>query len=384
MLTLHARGLSPTGVSEAVLAKVTLNPNYPRPLRSSAAFLYEGQCEELPQGFAIVLFRHGQVRPLRTGEEGVELSKEQAFIGEGDVLRVGADLRVSVLYRRSSRSNALLITEQCNSYCVMCSQPPKHHDDSHLVNGWLKAIPLIDDFCPELTITGGEPTIAGDRFFELVQMIGARLPQTALHILSNGRNFKDEGLAKRLADLRHPDLMLGIPLYSDIASIHDYVVQADGAYDETLRGILNLKKHGIRIELRVVIHAETYKRLPKLAEFIVRNLQFIDQVSLMGLELMGFARANLDQIWIDPADYQEELVEAVRVLTVGKVKAVIFNHQLCVLRPELRPFAVKSISDWKNEYMPECERCVEKGRGCGGFFFSAKLRYSDHIAPIES
>jgi His-Xaa-Ser system radical SAM maturase HxsC len=159
-------------------------------------------------------------------------------------------------------------------------------------------------------ITGGEPTILGDKFFRLVSTIKAYLPTTSVHVLSNGRTFKDVTLAQKLASIAHPDLMLGIPLYSDVASLHDFVVQADGAFDETIAGILNLKRYGQRIELRVVIHAQTYKRLPQLAEFIVRNLQFVDQVSLMGLEPTGFALANLSEMWIDPYDYQNELERA--------------------------------------------------------------------------
>ena len=58
----------------------------------------------------------------------------------------------------------------------------------------------------------------------------------------------------------------------------------------------------------------TTTSLPRLAEFIARNLLFVDHVALMGLELMGFARANLHQIWIAPARYQTELYSAVRIL----------------------------------------------------------------------
>jgi hypothetical protein len=43
--------------------------------------------------------------------------------------------------------------------------------------------------------------------------------------------------------------------------------------------------------------------------------------------------------------------------------------------------AVRSISDWKNEYHPECAKCSVIER-CGGFFFSAKYRHSNHIAAI--
>jgi hypothetical protein len=101
----------------------------------------------------------------------------------------------------------------------------------------------------------------------------------------------------------------------------------------------------------------------------------------MGLELTGFARANLEKIWIDPADYQEDLVEAVGILDRAGLKTSIYNSQVCVLAPSIRRFARQSISDWKQEYMPECAGCTAKAV-CGGFFASAKLRYSRAISPI--
>jgi len=61
-----------------------------------------------------------------------------------------------------------------------------------------------------------------------------------------------------------------------------------------------LKRHGLKVEIRVVIHKQTYERLPQLARFIVRNLTFVDQVVWMGLEMTGFTRANIDALWIDP------------------------------------------------------------------------------------
>ncbi len=100
----------------------------------------------------------------------------------------------------------------------------------------------------------------------------------------------------------------------------------------------------------------------------------------MGLEITGFTKANLGELWIDPIDYQPQLREAVAILTRGKVKASVYNHQLCVLDRTLWPIAVKSISDWKNEYMPECAGSVM--HQCGGFFSSAHIKRSAHILPI--
>jgi His-Xaa-Ser system radical SAM maturase HxsC len=161
------------------------------------------------------------------------------------------------------------------------------------------------------------------------------------------------------------------------------VVQADGAYDDTLRGIINLKSLGVKVEIRVVIHQATYSRLPDLARFIRRNLTFVDQVALMGLEMMGFTKFNLEKLWIDPKDYQAELVEAVEILDQARMRVSVYNHQLCVLDPRIYPFNRKSISDWKNEYMPECAPCARK-TDCGGFFASATLRYSKHITPFTA
>jgi His-Xaa-Ser system radical SAM maturase HxsC len=207
------------------------------------------------------------------------------------------------------------------------------------------------------------------------------LPATAVHILSNGRRFADKSFARSLAALQHPDLMIGIPLYADTADDHDFVVQAEGAFEETIRGILNLKAARVRVEIRFVIHAESYARLPNFAQFVSRNLRFVDHVTLMGLELMGFAKANVDTLWIDPLDYQAQLVAAVATLQRAGVRTSIYNHQLCVLPTQIHAFARKSISDWKNFYADECSSCSQK-ESCGGFFASSTVRRSRGIAAL--
>jgi hypothetical protein len=97
--------------------------------------------------------------------------------------------------------------------------------------------------------------------------------------------------------------------------------------------------------------------------------------------MIGSARANIDEVWIDPVEYQSELVEAVRRLDRRRIRTLVYNHQLCLLDRELWPFSVRSISDWKNEYHPECLRCSLID-SCGGFFHSAKYRLSPYIRAI--
>jgi His-Xaa-Ser system radical SAM maturase HxsC len=311
-----------------------------------------------------------------------ELSPDLAQLEDGDVVRLTKkDNRIRVLYRRHSPHNAFLVTERCDNYCLMCSQPPKNINDDWIIEEILEALPLLSPETEELGFSGGEPTLLGDRFIEVLRLAKKVLPRTAIHVLSNGRRFSDPKFSKKWAEVNHPDIMVGIPVYSDISSTHDYVVQSDGAFDQTIRGILNLKYLGQRVEVRVVLHKATIDGLPRLAEFITRNLLFVDHVALMGLEMMGFTRANMDVLWIDPAEYQRELSEAVNILSAARMRVSIYNHQLCLLNRELWPYAVKSISDWKNEYFPECEGCAVKEE-CGGFFSSAKYKRSDHIRAL--
>lgn len=383
MIPLNAR-VGRTWAAKPFVARLTSNVDLPVPVRGSEAILLPA-CRPAPSEFRAII-RYGvpiEDRNAVLDANELPLPASLEYLGDGDIIRVvPQNGEVFVLYRRNSPSNAMLLTDQCNSNCLMCSQPPKPHDDSHLIDVWLEAIPLMSRETTAIGITGGEPTLRGDGFLRVVQHCKNFLPSTNLHVLSNGRLFRYHSLCRGLAAIGHPDLMIGIPLYSDIAHLHDFVVQAQGAFDETIRGILNLKRHGIRVELRVVLHQQTVARLPQLARFIARNLLFVDHVALMGLEMMGHVKMNLEALWIDPADYAKELSEAVEVLDRHRLNVSIYNHQLCLLPRELWSFARNSISDWKNEYLDICAGCAVKSR-CGGFFSSAKVRHSDHIVPIK-
>lgn len=383
MLQLRANGLevrclpSETG---SFVARVSANPHLPSVLRR--AQLYLGSPVGAPPGFrAYLAFGAGDdsataARPL------VVLPDSLSYLRDGDVVRLDlGNRRLHVLFRRSSHSNSLLLTEQCNNYCLMCSQPPKRPSDRWLVEEALDVIRLVDPEARALGLTGGEPTLLGDDLLRIIAATKAYLPRTGLHLLTNGRAFADPEYAEKYAGVDHPDLVAGIPLYADLAEIHDYVVQAKGAFDETIRGVLNLKRLKQRVEIRVVLHKQTIPRLTQLAEFLARNLTFVDHIALMGLEMTGFTLANLDDLWIDPFDYRRELREAVEILAAHRMNVSVYNHQLCLMDEAIWPFARKSISDWKNEYFTECDACA-LAQDCGGFFSSARHRYSSHIRPI--
>jgi His-Xaa-Ser system radical SAM maturase HxsC len=312
----------------------------------------------------------------------VRLPAHFAYLGDGDIIGLHARSRkLRVLYRRSSSHNSFLVTERCNHYCLMCSQPPRDIDDSWILDEIAVALLLVDPATRTIGFTGGEPLLEWRRFIALLGSSRTLLPDTDVHVLTNGRAFALPEVVSAWAAVQHPRLCAGIPIYSAIDHIHDYVVQAKGAFDQTLLGILRLKDKGQRVEIRVVLHKITALRLLETCTWIARNLPFVDHVALMGLENTGFALANQDSLWIDPIDYRVDLAAGVHILSSAGVNVSVYNLPLCLLEREIWPFAVQSISDWKNTYLPVCHTCAARN-SCAGFFSTGRMRESTGLHAL--
>lgn len=291
---------------------------------------------------------------------------------------------VRTLYRPDSYHNTLFVTERCNSNCLMCSQPPVDRDDvAALTKRNLRLIDLISPSPEYLCITGGEPTLLGEHLLAILAKLKDKMGSTQVHILTNGRRFAWPEFAFKFAEVRHPNVSVGIPIYADHASLHDYVVQARCAFDQTILGLHQLGRYGVKVEIRIVLHALTIPRLSRLAEFICRNLTFVDRVAFMGMEHIGYAPRNMRELWMDPVDYQEHLENAITILARFGIETRIYNLQLCVLAKSLWKYAKQAISDWKNAYHPICEQC-DVQKLCGGFFQWATETQSRGVHPIKT
>jgi His-Xaa-Ser system radical SAM maturase HxsC len=317
-------------------------------------------------------------------ERLVSAPSKFGYLSDGDVIGFDPETgHFRTLYRRASRHNSFLVTDRCNHYCLMCSQPPKDVDDRWILDEIKAALPLVSKQTEYLCFTGGEPLLDWRDFIDVLALCRDELPNTIIHVLSNGRAFVHDEVVEAWSALRHPRLSVGIPIYSAIDHIHDYVVQARGAFDETVLGVLKLKNRKQRVEVRVVLHAITAPRIAETCRWLARNMSFVDHVALMGLENTGFAIANSEELWIDPLDYKTELTEGVHTLVSARVNVSVYNLQRCVLDRSIWPYAMKSISDWKNGYVEECDRCIEKNQ-CSGFFTSGRPRLSRGIIPIPA
>ena len=118
---------------------------------------------------------------------------------------------VRSLYRPYERHHSLFITERCSSNCLMCSQPPKDKDDTAALTARNRELIRLMQPAPSyLTITGEEPTLAGDGLLTLLEDFRLGLPESELHMLTNGRIFAWPAYTSRFAEVGHPDICLGI------------------------------------------------------------------------------------------------------------------------------------------------------------------------------
>ena len=295
------------------------------------------------------------------------------------VINLGGAVRT--LYQADAVHNSLFVTDRCNSNCLMCSQPPKNREDIpyfYSINREL--IKLLPKDLEAIGITGGEPTLLGERLGAMIQQVKEELPDTQLQILTNGRAFAWSNFTKMMSKKYNSNVIFAVPLYSDFPAHHDYIVQSKDAYNQTILGLHNMARYNIRIEVRIVLHKQTIERLYELSKFIYNNLPFVEHIALMGLEYTGYTPFNHDLLWIDPVEYQTELEKSVRFLRQNLMNVSIYNLQLCLLPETLWQHSRRSISDWKQTYLDECNKCSKLDE-CAGVFETSK-KYSKNIKAI--
>ena len=366
----------PINVKSDILGRITLKRK--SPFNRKDEILVMPESHSMPSGYAAVITNSCKINGDKSCVCDIQTLDE---FNEGDVVLINQSGEIIFLYGIKSQHNAIFVTERCNHRCIMCPQPPvESEEDKTPFN--LKLITLFDKSTKEIGITGGEPTLIGDKLFEIIKQIQKYQPKAGISLLSNGVRFSDKSYAMKLAMCRHHDLQIDVPIFSDIAEEHNRIVGAHTFY-KTVQGLYNLALFRQHIGLRIVVHKQTYHRLPQLAEYIYHNFPFVCQVAFLQMETIGNANTNLEKLWMDPFDYNEQLKQAVLLLNNRGICARIYNAQLCVLPHEIREFAVNSISDWKDIYLPECEGCLLR-KQCGGLFASNQKHHSAHIKSIKN
>lgn len=284
---------------------------------------------------------------------------------DGDVLMMlPGEATAHRLIRAGSAHNTLLVTEQCDQLCVMCSQPPKkYHTDL------FEQFTLAASLAPQgamIGVSGGEPLLHKGRLFSMLEDVNAQRPDIGFHVLTNAQHFSGADL-ERLQRLDHERVLWGVPLYSAMPETHDQIVGKPGAFASLEQGLSILMRAGASLELRTVVMQQNWRDLPALADYVSTRLSFLTVWAIMQLERIGYARMNWKETFRDTSGDFDQIARAVDIAAARGLKASLYNFPLCSVPPAYHDFAPSTISDWKRKYLDFCLNCRAK-ETCGGFF----------------
>jgi radical SAM protein with 4Fe4S-binding SPASM domain len=213
-------------------------------------------------------------------------------------------------------------TPRCNLRCVhcysssdaACSAPQLSTPQAKTV------IDRIADFgCPVLLFSGGEPLLRND-LFELMAYAKQYNLRTVLS--SNGTRIS-ESVAAQLAELglSYAGISLDGP-----QDIHDRFRQVDGAFLETLNGIANCRRAGIRTGLRFTMTRGNIDRIETIFE--IAAAAGIRRICFYHLIRTGRAEHLTDSV---PAPQQiRQALDTIIACTAEQVKQGAIEEVLTV------------------------------------------------------
>ena len=283
-----------------------------------------------------------------------------------------------------AESSALVyVTNQCNSNCIMCPDSVKLRTRPNEVTreNLLEQIGEINPEAEHVDITGGEPTLLKEQLPELIEAVFRQAPDAEVLMLSNGRSFAAGGYTEQFSAFAHRRLKIEIPIHGDCAELHDRIAGCPESFVQTRAGIHHLLEAGVEVGIRIVVSRLNYSRLNELIRFISREFPEIRYVNLMGMEVLGNAWKNREQVWIEFDEVKDSLQQAVEQCFACGIIPSLYNYPLCLFDRKYWYCYRNSISDYKIRYFEECEKCTEKSR-CGGFFAST-YRYTRYKVRVQ-
>jgi MoaA/NifB/PqqE/SkfB family radical SAM enzyme len=173
------------------------------------------------------------------------------------------------------------LTNACNQKCIFCIAEKFDPNKPWIVNRHKIGISTTEAKqrilkLQSVVFMGGEPTTRAD----LVELISfAKRQGKRVGINSNGVLFSNEEFCKKVVNAGLDYAM--ISLHSHKKQHSDKITRVKGNYEKTIKGIENLIKLGVEVEIVHVIYSENYRELIDFLKFLKKRFREIKRVSLV-------------------------------------------------------------------------------------------------------
>lgn len=230
----------------------------------------------------------------------------------------------------------------CNNHCNFCVQWDKRYHYKPRTKEEINTI-LLEEYnlgCRSVVFTGGEPTVHPALLdcIEYARSIG----YLELQVQSNGRNFSKMEYLKKLIASWITEFSPSIHGFH--AGTHDTLVGAKWAWNEVIKGLINLKKLNQRVVINSVITEQNYTEIPALAALLVKL--WVDQYQFAFVHILWSANTNKEKIVPRVTEIMPYVKKA---LDIGK------NAGVCCMT-EAIPFCQMQWYEWaiaEYNFMPE-------------------------------
>ena len=87
----------------------------------------------------------------------------------------------------------IFVTNRCNSNCIMCplSETVRRKSDNGRIEEIFQQIKELPENVEYVNVTGGEPTLVGQAFFEIMDKLKMKFQNSGFQLLTNGRSAAD-------------------------------------------------------------------------------------------------------------------------------------------------------------------------------------------------
>ena len=156
---------------------------------------------------------------------------------------------------------------QCNNRCLFCVQGNKRDlYDNRSTEELIKLLEEGRKQADYVVFTGGEPALRKD--IVEVAKEARRLGYRQIQIQTNGRMLAYKELVASLIEAGVNEFSPAV--HGHMADLHDYLTNAKGSFNQTIRGIRNVVSQGGMVITNTVITRSNFRHLPEIARLLVK------------------------------------------------------------------------------------------------------------------
>ena len=233
---------------------------------------------------------------------------------------------------------------QCNNHCRFCIQEGKREIYPQKTTEEIQIILKKSRRLAERVIfTGGEPSFNPEKLLEFIKH-AKNLDYKKIQIQSNGRIFAYKDYCREAIAAGANQFALSV--HGSNSKIHDYLTMAPGSWNQTIKGIKNLKSLNEQVGINSVITKVNYKDLPNLARLLV-NLK-VPQFQFAFIHINRNIVSHQNRIKEIVPRYKEIEFYVKKGLQIGidaKIKVMTEAIPYCFMKGYEKFIAEKNIPD---------------------------------------